>query len=195
MWDDGCRAFFAAGGQFPRNEFNVIVIFLMTTPTKTEISGLVSLITEAARTVESYYQSNGENVPSIDNTEPHPLDNTPYPPDVRLAVQTIEGACLQLCASVARPGHTILNVRHPTLKMILGCVHSYPHQRFLSVSRSTFGTTYVQGPVDPTSLLSCNTPRRLALHCSPKLRTCFWMSPLECRSQKLASIQEWSNAN
>ena len=82
----------------------------MSTTTKSEIPGLISLITNATRTIESYYEANGEIVPSVDNSEPHPLDDVPYPPDIRFAVQTIEGACLQLCASVARPGHTMLNV-------------------------------------------------------------------------------------
>lgn len=91
----------------------------MSSPTtKSEISSLVSLITEAAHNIESYYSANGENAPSLDDSKPHPLDNIPYPLDIRNAVQTIEGACLQLCATVARPGHTVLNVRCSHSSMI-----------------------------------------------------------------------------
>lgn len=97
---------------------NEVSHLLMSSPAKSEISSLVSLITEAAHNIESYYRANGENTPSLDDSRPHPLDNVPYPPDIRNAVQTIEGACLQLCATVAHPGHTILNVCRPHSPMI-----------------------------------------------------------------------------
>ncbi|KXN85135.1 L-sorbose 1-dehydrogenase [Leucoagaricus sp. SymC.cos] len=52
-------------------------------------------------------------VPSLDDTEPHPLDTEFYPSDVRQAAQILEGACAQLCATLLRPNHTILNVSAP----------------------------------------------------------------------------------
>lgn len=82
-----------------------------------EISALVSIITNAANTIESYYKTSETKpyVPSLDEIEPHPLDHTAYPPDVRHAVQTLEGACNQLSTTIARPGHTMLNVRRSSL--------------------------------------------------------------------------------
>ncbi|KAF5364060.1 hypothetical protein D9756_000985 [Leucocoprinus leucothites] len=77
------------------------------------ISGLVSLIAGAAGKIESYYTANPAKpyVPPLSDTEPHPLDSKIYPLDVRKAVQTLEGACAQLCATLVRPNHTVLN-RH-----------------------------------------------------------------------------------
>lgn len=88
----------------------------MGSPAKSEIFSLISLITDAASSIEYYYQANGESIPSLDNSQSHPVDNTPYPADIRRAIQTIEGACLQLCATVAPPSHTILNVCCQTLR-------------------------------------------------------------------------------
>ncbi len=82
----------------------------MSTPVKSEISSLASLITDAVRSIESYYQANNERAPSLDDSKPHPLDGVPYPLDIRHAIQTIEGACSQLCSTIVRPSHTILNV-------------------------------------------------------------------------------------
>ncbi|KAF5363268.1 hypothetical protein D9756_001094 [Leucocoprinus leucothites] len=79
--------------------------------TPASISCLVSLISNAASTLETYYTANSTKpyVPSLDDTEPHPLDNEIYPLDIRQAAQTLEGACAQLCATLVRPNHTILN--------------------------------------------------------------------------------------
>ncbi|KAF9449478.1 S-adenosyl-L-methionine-dependent methyltransferase [Macrolepiota fuliginosa MF-IS2] len=75
------------------------------------ISSLVAIIASAAGDIESYYKTSTSKpgVPSLDDTDPHPLDNAIYPPTVRHAVQVLEGACAQLCATVASPGSTLLN--------------------------------------------------------------------------------------
>jgi len=76
-----------------------------------QLSRLVSLISEATKLVESRFMSSSNPyVPSLDDTDPHPLDTQLSDPALRAAVQTIEGACAQLCALVARPSHTIVNV-------------------------------------------------------------------------------------
>ena len=80
-------------------------------PKHGEISALVTLISDASKVVEQYCaKSQIPAVPSLDDTEPHPLDNVIYDAELRNAVQIIEGACLQLSATVARPNHTIINV-------------------------------------------------------------------------------------
>ncbi|KAJ3560868.1 hypothetical protein NP233_g10552 [Leucocoprinus birnbaumii] len=80
-------------------------------PVPADISSLLSLITSAATSIESYYKSNPTKpyVPSLDDTEPHPLDAQVYPLDVRKAVQNLEGACAQLTATLVRPDKTVLN--------------------------------------------------------------------------------------
>ena len=80
-----------------------------------QISALAKLISDATKVVESHYvKSSKPYVPSLDDTEPHPLDGQPAAKELRTAVQTIEGACAQLSATVARPSHTIINVRWVT---------------------------------------------------------------------------------
>ncbi|KAG6844999.1 hypothetical protein H0H87_001771 [Tephrocybe sp. NHM501043] len=79
-------------------------------PANGRVADLVALITSAAKIIESHYsQSSIPNVPSLDDLTPHPLDSAISPPELREAVQTLEGACAQLSATVARPSHTILN--------------------------------------------------------------------------------------
>ena len=76
------------------------------------ITTLVKLISDATKIVESHYvKSSKPYVPSLDDTEPHPIDGQLAEKELRTAVQTIEGACAQLSATVARPSHTIMNVR------------------------------------------------------------------------------------
>ena len=77
-----------------------------------QISALAKLISDASKVVESHYtKSSKPYVPSLDDTEPHPLDEQMAAKELRTAVQIIEGACAQLSATVARPSHTIVNVR------------------------------------------------------------------------------------
>ena len=91
-----------------------------------QISALARLISDATKTVEAHYaKSSKPYVPSLDDTEPHPLDEQLAEKELRTAIQTIEGACAQLSATVARPSHTIVNVRwhnlcHFTMKLKLG---------------------------------------------------------------------------
>ncbi|KAF9458941.1 S-adenosyl-L-methionine-dependent methyltransferase [Collybia nuda] len=75
-----------------------------------QISALVSLIANAAKVIEAQYATSCKPVvPSLDDTTPHPFDSDVSPLALKTAIQTLEGACAQLCATVARPGDTILN--------------------------------------------------------------------------------------
>ncbi|KAK0441263.1 O-methyltransferase-domain-containing protein [Desarmillaria tabescens] len=76
-----------------------------------QLSKLVSLISSAVDVVqETFAKTSRPEVPSLDDTTRHPLDS-PESSSMELmeAIQTIEGACAQLCALVARPNHTMLN--------------------------------------------------------------------------------------
>ncbi|KAG6811118.1 hypothetical protein H0H92_008918 [Tricholoma furcatifolium] len=76
-------------------------------PTTGEVSDLVALIIQAAKIIESHYSS---SIPSLNDLSSHPIDSTPSPPELRNAVQLLEGACAQLSATVARPAHVVLNI-------------------------------------------------------------------------------------
>ncbi|PBK68022.1 S-adenosyl-L-methionine-dependent methyltransferase [Armillaria solidipes] len=75
------------------------------------LSELVSLIAGAVDVVQSVFAKTSlPEVPSLDDTAHHPLDSPEsYSMEMMEAVQTIEGACAQLCALIARPNHTMLN--------------------------------------------------------------------------------------
>jgi hypothetical protein len=83
------------------------------------LSSLVALIANATKLVESRFEASSQPyVPTLDDTEEHPLDKELSDPELRAAIQTIEGACAQLCATVARPSHTVVNVsRMPLFKV------------------------------------------------------------------------------
>ncbi|RDB18706.1 3-O-methyltransferase 2 [Hypsizygus marmoreus] len=91
-------------------------------PRNGQVSALVALITNAAKTVEAHYaKSSKPYVPSLDDLTPHPLDSEISSPELREAIQTLEGACAQLCATVARPNHTVLNKLMQIYEP--GCLH------------------------------------------------------------------------
>lgn len=81
-------------------------------PKDSQLSALVALIADATKIVEAHYKKVEvmPYVPSLDNPDAHPLD-TVIADDKELctAIQTVEGACSQLCATIARPNHTLLN--------------------------------------------------------------------------------------
>ncbi|KAH6915484.1 O-methyltransferase-domain-containing protein [Coprinopsis sp. MPI-PUGE-AT-0042] len=80
-------------------------------PNAEALSSLVALIANATKTVESHFLSSQESgyIPSLDDTTEHPFDSQLSPPDVRQAVQTIEAACAQLCATVLKPRTAVYN--------------------------------------------------------------------------------------
>lgn len=81
-------------------------------PNAEALSTLVALIANATKVVEAHFLSSQESgyIPSLDDTTEHPLDSQLSPPDVRQAVQTIEAACAQLCATVLKPKMAVCNV-------------------------------------------------------------------------------------
>ncbi|KAJ6484367.1 S-adenosyl-L-methionine-dependent methyltransferase [Mycena vitilis] len=81
----------------------------MIPPPTDPVSSLLTLINGAARNLQAAYMHEGGSVPCLNETEPHPLDGKLSAPEMKEAVQILEGACAQLCATLARPNHTVLN--------------------------------------------------------------------------------------
>ena len=79
---------------------------------KTKLEALLKLINSAAQEAIVEYEKAGGDVPFIDSTEPHPLDNDDAIDNIALksAIRTLEGACTQLCTTLAPPSHTAINV-------------------------------------------------------------------------------------
>jgi len=87
------------------------LLFAAPTAGNGSVSDLVALIVSAAKSIEAEYaKSSTPSVPSLDDLTPHPLDSQISSAALREATQILEGACTQLCATVARPQHTIVNV-------------------------------------------------------------------------------------
>jgi hypothetical protein len=84
---------------------------MSASPPRGQLSALVGLISETSKTIESHFANSSEpSIPSLDDVAPHPLDTELSSMELKLAIQTLEGACAQLCATVARPNHTVVNV-------------------------------------------------------------------------------------
>ena len=75
-----------------------------------QIEALLEIINSSARQAIVEYEKEGNDVPTINSTEFHPLDNSVHNVALRKAVRGLEGACQQLCASLAPPQRTVLKV-------------------------------------------------------------------------------------
>jgi hypothetical protein len=78
---------------------------------RAELEGLLGLITSATQEAMAVYEKSGHGIPSIHSTTTHPLDTEVTTLALRKAIRTLEGACEQLCTTLAPPNHTLLNVR------------------------------------------------------------------------------------
>ena len=75
-----------------------------------ELEALLEIINTSARQAIAEYKKAGNDVPTISSAEFHPLDSSPHNVALRKATRLLEGACQQLCASLASPQYTVLNV-------------------------------------------------------------------------------------
>ncbi|KAG2050229.1 S-adenosyl-L-methionine-dependent methyltransferase [Suillus hirtellus] len=76
---------------------------------KAKLEGLLTLINTSARDAIALYEQYGD-VPAIDQAELHPLDSAVDQVALKSAVRTLEGACAQICATLAPPAHTAMNL-------------------------------------------------------------------------------------
>ncbi|KAF8840189.1 S-adenosyl-L-methionine-dependent methyltransferase [Paxillus ammoniavirescens] len=80
-------------------------------PGEAQLEALLEIITTSARqAIEEYKRhGNGVDVPTIQSVGFHPLDFKEDTVALKKAVRSLEGACQQLCASLAPPQHTVVN--------------------------------------------------------------------------------------
>lgn len=74
------------------------------------LEALLALINSSAGQAMALYEQVNGTVPSIDSTELHPLDEALDQVELKAAICTLEGACAQLCTTLAPPGHTAINL-------------------------------------------------------------------------------------
>ncbi|KIM78316.1 hypothetical protein PILCRDRAFT_595321 [Piloderma croceum F 1598] len=92
-------------------------VIMSTGSGRIELEGLLSLINSATHDAMAIYENSGHGVPSVHSATTHPLDAEATTLSLRKAIRTLEGACEQLCTTLAPPNHTLLN---------RSMVHFYP---------------------------------------------------------------------
>lgn len=75
---------------------------------RAQLDALVVLINSAAQEAIAEYERTGD-VPSTESM--HPRDDATATLGLRKAIRILEGACEQLCTTLAPPAHTLVNVR------------------------------------------------------------------------------------
>lgn len=66
-----------------------------------KIDTLLGLISSAAHEAVADYEKRGYDVPSLDSPNPHPTDANPTTLALKKAIRVLEGACEQLCTTLA----------------------------------------------------------------------------------------------
>ncbi|KIJ64097.1 hypothetical protein HYDPIDRAFT_28987 [Hydnomerulius pinastri MD-312] len=74
-----------------------------------QLEALLQIINTSARQAIAEYKKGGNDAPTINSTEFHPIDFATDTVALKKAVRLLEGACQQLCASLAPPQHTVIN--------------------------------------------------------------------------------------
>ncbi|KAG9311544.1 S-adenosyl-L-methionine-dependent methyltransferase [Chiua virens] len=74
-----------------------------------QLEALLEIINTSARQAIAEYKKGGHEVPTIYSKTSHPIDFANDTLALKRAVRLLEGACQQLCASLAPPQHTLHN--------------------------------------------------------------------------------------
>lgn len=77
-----------------------------------QLEAILEIINASARQAIAEYKKGGNDVPTIHSKTYHPIDFAIDSIALKKAVRSLEGACQQLCASLAPPQHTMFNVSH-----------------------------------------------------------------------------------
>ncbi|KAF9235020.1 S-adenosyl-L-methionine-dependent methyltransferase [Melanogaster broomeanus] len=75
-----------------------------------QLEALLEIINTSARQAIAEYKKGGNDVPTIHSKTFHPIDFATDTVALKRAVRLLEGACQQLCASLAPPQHTVINI-------------------------------------------------------------------------------------
>ena len=163
---------------------------------KAKLEALLKLINSAAQEAIAEYEKAGGDVPSIDSTEPHPLDNDDAIDNIALksAIRTLEGACAQLCTTLAPPSHTAINVSYsflipPILRSITYSSRMYT-TTLASVSLSERRSP-ISSWITPRESMSTSSPRlSKSMQRSSRAYCVFW--PPEVATTKVGRVECWS---
>ncbi|KAL4080473.1 S-adenosyl-L-methionine-dependent methyltransferase [Scleroderma citrinum] len=88
-----------------------------------QLEAFLDIISSSARRAIAEYKKAGNSIPTINSTEFHPLDSAIDTVELKKAIRLLEGTCQQLCASLAPPQHTIVNLAKCFDWACLGIAH------------------------------------------------------------------------
>ncbi|KAH9949707.1 S-adenosyl-L-methionine-dependent methyltransferase [Amylocystis lapponica] len=74
-----------------------------------EVEALLELINTATHDALSQYDKNVQDIPSLQSTDQRSLSTMSGNLPLKRAIRLLEGACGQLCATLAPPAHTVIN--------------------------------------------------------------------------------------
>ncbi|KAF8961606.1 O-methyltransferase-domain-containing protein [Flammula alnicola] len=74
-----------------------------------QVESLLAIIKEAAFDALDEYEKTGQATPTLDSLNRHPLDDAEDKLRLKKIISKLEGACEQLCTTLAPPTHTIMN--------------------------------------------------------------------------------------
>ncbi|KAF8839427.1 S-adenosyl-L-methionine-dependent methyltransferase [Paxillus ammoniavirescens] len=77
---------------------------------RAKLESLLRLVNSAAQEAIAMYEKAGDDAPSIESTEFHPLDEAIDQVALKRTIRILEGACAQLCTTLAPPAHTVNNL-------------------------------------------------------------------------------------
>lgn len=78
--------------------------------TRAQVESLLTLIRVSALSALEEYEKHGEEAPALDSLHTHPLDEAVDRMALKKVIRNLEGACDQLCSTLALPTHTVMNV-------------------------------------------------------------------------------------
>ncbi|KIJ15470.1 hypothetical protein PAXINDRAFT_32536, partial [Paxillus involutus ATCC 200175] len=79
---------------------------------RAKLESLLTLVNSTAQEAIAMYEKAGGDAPSIDSTGFHPLDEAADQVALKRTIRILEGACAQLCTTLAPPSHTAINVTY-----------------------------------------------------------------------------------
>lgn len=85
---------------------------------KAQIRALLNLINTSAEQAIAEYDKQGCDIPSLTSGKAHPMDDRLPSLELKNTLRILEGACAQLCVTLAPPAHTMLNVCAEVLVVI-----------------------------------------------------------------------------
>lgn len=77
---------------------------------RAEVHQLLTIIAQSATEALNEYEKHGSMIPSIYETSELSWDGLEASVNLKKSIRALEGACDQLCATLAPPLHTIVNV-------------------------------------------------------------------------------------